>query len=1037
MKKIIQFLFSMSLGGILLLVLALSMATATFIENDVGTLAARELVYNSWWFELLILLFSINLAGAIVINELWQRKKYAAIIFHISFLVIILGAAITRYIGYEGTMFIREGKTSEIIYSQTPYIQIDAKSPAHESKIVEPKVLSSFSDIHFIKEMQIGNKTAIIKLTDFIPNAAQTVIDIPDGDPIITLVSSGKSGRKEHLISPGNNLRIEGLTIGFLNDNNYDFNIKFKNDSLTFTANLIVINTDMFSGTKDTLKPGLTHTLNLRQLYTLGETSIVIKEFYPSAKISYVENSMKTSEGSQNVLLFEVIFDNVKKEIAAFGSQSYLTEPVNFRIKNTEFAVTYGPKEIKLPFSIKLLDFQLDRYPGSNSPSSYASEVILTDKSKDLQKPYRIYMNNVLNYEGYRFFQSSYNQDEKGTILSVNHDNYGTFITYIGYFLLTLGMIVSFFEKNSRFRFLLKSSKKLNNTQIKIITFLVTSGLFLSLNSYGQIPGNEDQLHRTDKEHAEAFGELLVQDNRGRIKPINTLSSEVIRKVAKKDKINGMNTDQVFLGMQINPAYWQTVPMIKVGHQQVKQLIGISGSRASFMDFFDMSGQGLYKLREKVEIAYQKKPAQRSKFDNEIIKVDERVNICFLTYNGSLLRIFPIPDDPRNRWVTSSDFPADSADETSVFAKNILSMYFDSVKADQVNANWESAANTLAYIKTFQYKYGKQVIPSESKINMEISYNKMNIFKRLYQVYGLLGFIMITLLIINILNPRYTFRIWVNIILVLLFLGFLLQTYGLIVRWYISGHAPWSNGYESMIYIGWASMLAGLLFARKSKMALATTAILTSLILMVAHLSWMDPQITKLVPVLRSYWLIIHVAVITASYSFLGLGAIMAFINLLLMRLMTVKNKSNIQHKIKEMSYIIEMGLIIGLVLLTIGTFLGGVWANESWGRYWGWDPKETWALITILFYSFILHMRLIPGLRGLFAFNFASLIAYGSVLMTYFGVNYYLSGLHSYAQGDPVPVPSFVYYTVAVIAVISIMGYINFRKLNYTENKI
>lgn len=1034
MKKLIHFLFSMSLAGILLLILAISMAVATFIENDFGTLAAKELVYNSWWFELLLFIFSINLAGSIVINKLWQRKKYAAFIFHISFLVIILGAVITRYIGYEGTMFIREGKTSDIVYSQTPYIQIEAKSPEHENNISKPKVLSRFSNNHFEKKIQLGNKTATFRLIEFIPNAAQKVTEISGGKAIITLVSSGKSGRKELLISEGNKVDTEGLTIGFANEYNYDFNINYKNDSLTFASKFNVINTDMISGTKDTLYAGSIHPLNPRQLYSIGEAGIVIKELYPTAKISYVESRLKSSAGSQNALIFEVNYNDERKEIAAFGGQGYLSEPVNFQIKNTDFSVAYGPKKIKLPFMLKLVDFQLDRYPGSNSPSSYASEVILIDKSNDLQKPYRIFMNNVLNYGGYRFFQSSYDQDEKGTILSVNHDYYGTLVTYIGYFLLTLGMLVSFFEKNSRFRFLLKSSRKISNIQTNTIAILITAFALFSFNSYGQVATNNQKTNEIDKKHAEAFGKLLVQDNGGRTKPVNTLSSEVIRKVAKKDKINGMNPDQVFLGMNVNPAYWQTVPMIKVGHEQVKQLIGISGSKAGFLDFFDMSGQGFYKLREAVELAYQKNPAQRSKFDNEIIKVDERVNICFLTYNGSLLKIFPIPDDPENKWVTSSEFPADSADETSVFARNIISMYFDSIKTAQATGNWESAENTLTYIKTFQNKYGKQFIPAERKIYMEILYNKMNIFKRLYQVYGLLGFVMIVLLIINILNPKYKFRIPLNIIFVLLFLGFLLQTYGLIVRWYISGHAPWSNGYESMIYIGWASMLAGLLFARKSKMALATTAVFTSLILMVAHLSWMDPQITNLVPVLKSYWLVIHVAVITASYSFLGLGAIMAFINLLLLNFMTAKNRINLERKIKEMSYIIEMGLIIGLVLLTIGTFLGGVWANESWGRYWGWDPKETWALITILFYSFILHMRLIPGFKGLFAFNFASLIAYGSVLMTYFGVNYYLSGLHSYAQGDPVPVPSFVYYTVAVIAVISIMGYINFRKFTSIE---
>jgi len=223
---------------------------------------------------------------------------------------------------------------------------------------------------------------------------------------------------------------------------------------------------------------------------------------------------------------------------------------------------------------------------------------------------------------------------------------------------------------------------------------------------------------------------------------------------------------------------------------------------------------------------------------------------------------------------------------------------------------------------------------------------------------------------------------------------------------------------------------------RKSEITLAVTALLASLILSVAGMSWMDPEITTLVPVLKSYWLIIHVAIITASYGFLALGALLGFNNLLLMNLKTKNNVKRLNLTITELSYIIEMTLIIGLFMLTIGTFLGGVWANESWGRYWGWDPKETWALATVLFYSFVVHMRFIPGFRGTFAFSFAALISYSFVLMTYFGVNYYLSGLHSYAAGDAVPVPSFVYYTLIVIAVVSIMAYITNNKVDKTLEK-
>jgi ABC-type transport system involved in cytochrome c biogenesis permease subunit len=232
-----------------------------------------------------------------------------------------------------------------------------------------------------------------------------------------------------------------------------------------------------------------------------------------------------------------------------------------------------------------------------------------------------------------------------------------------------------------------------------------------------------------------------------------------------------------------------------------------------------------------------------------------------------------------------------------------------------------------------------------------------------------------------------------------------------------------------MIYIAWTTVLAGLLFARKSFGGLAATMVLSATVLLVANLSDLDPEITPLVPVLRSYWLTIHVSLEAGSYGFLMLGALIGIINLILMIFITPRNKENIYLQIKEMTYLSEMTLIGGLFMISVGTYLGGVWANESWGRYWGWDAKETWALVTILVYAFILHMRLIPKLQSLFAYNFASIFGLASVIMTYYGVNYYLSGLHSYAAGDPVPIPQWVYIVIGCIIIISLLAYLKKRK--------
>lgn len=258
----------------------------------------------------------------------------------------------------------------------------------------------------------------------------------------------------------------------------------------------------------------------------------------------------------------------------------------------------------------------------------------------------------------------------------------------------------------------------------------------------------------------------------------------------------------------------------------------------------------------------------------------------------------------------------------------------------------------------------------------------------------------------------------------------MLHTIGLGLRWYVSGRAPWSNGYESMIYIAWTTVLAGILFSRRSLGGSAATMILSATVLLVAMLSYLDPEITPLVPVLRSYWLTIHVSLEAGSYGFLMLGAVIGLINLILMIFLSKDNERRIHRMVKELSYLSEMTLIGGLTMITIGTYLGGVWANESWGRYWGWDAKETWALVTILVYAFILHMRIIPKMQGLFMYNVTSLFGLASVIMTYYGVNYYLSGLHSYAAGDPVPVPDWVYMGVASLVLISALAW--FRKRRF-----
>ena len=666
-----------------------------------------------------------------------------------------------------------------------------------------------------------------------------------------------------------------------------------------------------------------------------------------------------------------------------------------------------------------LRDFQLERYPGSQSPSSFAAEV--TVKDGDHVKDHRIFMNNVLDYRGYRFFQSSYDQDEKGTILSVNHDMIGTVVSYIGYFLLALGMIMVFFTSQTRFAFL---NKQLNKIKGKVVLPLL--GVLFSANLFANNEIDSLLISNTiSSDHIKNFEKLLVQDNGGRIKPVNTVCSEFLRKVSRKDNIIDQNATQVVLGMMKNPKLWSNVPMIKISHEKLKLLLQSEENRVSFRTFFTEEGD--YILKDEVDRVNSKAPINRDKYDKDILTVDERVNICFTIYNGDIFRFFPLANDSNNTWFNSRENSFFSGKD-SLFVTNIMYMYMNALDRAILDDNWVTCDSVVSYISRFQNIYGKQVMPKDYKVDLEVLYNKLNIFSNLFMYYFIVGFVFLFLLIIRIFNTNILSSA-VKFIQFLIIIGFLYQTLGLAARWIISGHAPWSNGYESMIYISWATMLSGIIFSKRSKMTLAATTLVTSLFLMVAHLNWLDPEITNIVPVLNSYWLMIHVSIITASYGFLALGAVLGFFSLWLIVFTNTKTKQKLLTTIKELTLINEKSITIGLFMLTIGTFLGGVWANESWGRYWGWDPKETWALVSVLVYAFILHMRLIPALSGIYTFNLATLIGIWSIIMTYFGVNYYLSGLHSYAAGDPMPVPNFVYYLVAITFFTAIFAYRKYKR--------
>ena len=571
----------------------------------------------------------------------------------------------------------------------------------------------------------------------------------------------------------------------------------------------------------------------------------------------------------------------------------------------------------------------------------------------------------------------------------------------------------------------------------------IVMALFLSALTFAQQDNNHQnkkitnhqidsilQANMVDVQHAENFNKLVIQDAGGRMKPAHTFASELVRKVSKTEQFKNMEPSQVLLSIIENPRLWFEVPIVylEAKNTEIRALIGVSDTAkyAALSNF--ITPRGTYKIKEKVAEAQKKKV--QNKFEKDIIKIDKRVGLLYSAIGGGILKIYPVPGDENNTWVSQPETSTANFKGTdSVFVRQSLPVYIQFLQKAKKTNDYGEANKILEGIKTFQRKFGAEVIPTKKTIALEISYNKIQPFQQLAKYYGFASLFLIIFVIWQIFNSKK----WINTIvkvLTFIVLGlFVFHTLGLISRWYISGNAPWSNAYESIIYVAWATMLFGIFFGRKSALTLTATTFLTAIILTFAHQNWLDPAIANLQPVLNSWWLLVHVSIIVASYGPFSLGMILGIFALFLMAFTNEKNKEKMDLNIKEITVINEMAVTIGLIMLTIGNFLGGMWANESWGRYWGWDPKETWALISIMVYAFVLHMRLIPGLRGRYTFNLWSVLAYASIMMTYFGVNFYLSGLHSYASGDRVITPASVYYSLGFITILGTVAFIKYKK--------
>lgn len=1020
--KHLKFLISPVFMGVMFLIFAISMAVATFIENDFGSSAAYNMVYNTRWFELILLLLAVNLVGQLIVFKLFKKTRITGALFHLSFIIMIIGAGITRYFGWEGTIHIREGEVQNECFSNEKYIGYSVKDDKGNviSHHLEKYLMTSVSADNYEKTITVNGKDYKLVLSKIIPNASEVVSDNPEGGPVVSFILTKDMMSRETIIIRKGETRIsDGVSFGFDSPMPADLNISADSGNFYIISPLEIGEMNMGSSSVNRIAPGKRVELSKMQILTIKDIKVIPQTLSESGVETAIAVNPAEQNTEQNAFIFHVYRGDKSETVYLWDRNSDKVAADSCVVDGYTVAITYGSKISDLPFSIKLNDFIIDRYPGSNSPSGYKSDVTLIDQEANLEKPFVIFMNNILKYKGYRFYQSSFDRDEKGTVLSVNHDLAGMLVTYTGYALLFIFIILSLLNRNSVFH-KINAGYWQSNIRKVIPAFIFV--LFLS----GLSSVNAQKLV-TGKNVSEEFGKVLVQDQKGRTKPLFTLSNDILRKVARKNNFQGLSSMQVFLGIYLDFDHWKNVPIISVSNKDLQKKIGISSKYASFSDLVDMGASGNYKISGEVNSAYSKAPGERNKMDKEVMKVDERVNIVYMIYKGDFMKLFPLKDGTHN-WGSPEDALKHAINkDDSIYLTNIIPVLTDALETNNI----ASTRKITESISGYQARFTQYALPSAFKTNAELLYYRLGIFEKLFPFYATVGLIMLISLITTVIRGRKKNRVVVKILGWLLFAGFLFHTLGLGLRWYIAGHSPMSNGYESMIFISWVTLLAGFIFSRKSAFTLSATAILGSMTLMVAHLSFMDPEITNLVPVLKSYWLTLHVSVITGSYGFLGLGAVLGLITLILVSFSSNKNRERISVTIDELTVINYKTLTLGLYFLTIGTFLGAVWANESWGRYWGWDPKETWSLITIIIYSIVIHSRLIPGMKDIFTFNLLSLIAFSSVLMTYFGVNYYLSGLHSYAAGDPVPIPSFVYITVIVLAILALVAYLKYTRYN------
>lgn len=637
------------------------------------------------------------------------------------------------------------------------------------------------------------------------------------------------------------------------------------------------------------------------------------------------------------------------------------------QIVTAYFSETSAAKS-PLPFGIRLDRFEIAYYPGTQAPADYLSRVTVTDRGEGFAAV--VSMNRILSYRGYRFYQTSFDEDLCGSILSVNRDPYGIPVTYAGYLLLGFSMIGTLCSKRSGFRRLLRHP------------LLRQAGCLLLFAAVSCRAGAAPAT--LSREAAGALGRLRMSYD-GRVAPVQTFARDFTLKIYGKSSYKGFSAEQVLAGWIFYPEQWQFERMIRIRQDTVRSLIG-SGKTATLVDFFG-TGRS-YRLA-----AVRPVTDRNDQVSKAFAEADEKVQLVAMLQSGRMLKLFPAASGGEVRWFAPTDPVCGLPQGDSVFIKGIFPFLYEAVR----DGRDDDVRKLIGKLDVYQRERGAERFLPDGRLRAELWYNRFDPvpwISRINLCFGLLGFVGFVWSLAAGRSKR-----WVGALFcVLLALSAVSLTATLALRGYTAGHLPLSNGYETMLFVAWCVVLIALLLRRRFPLVPASGLLLSGFALLVAWLGMTNPQITSLVPVLRSPWLSLHVSLIMMSYALFGLIMLNGTAALVLAAVVHPAGAAERTVLLRRLQLTGRLLLYPAVFLLAAGIFIGAVWANASWGRYWGWDPKEVWALITLMLYALPLHERSIVRFRDPLFFHTYCLWAFGTVLMTYFGVNYFLGGMHSYA---------------------------------------